>query len=86
MAAAESNKAVAEVRTAIALTDDQRSRLAAALGKATGKQVEVKVVVDPSVLGGVVTTDRRHRHRRLRPQPPRPAQAAVLRKRRTTHD
>lgn len=56
MAAAESNKAVAEVRSAIELTDDQRTRLADAIGKATGKQVEVKVVIDPSILGGVVTT------------------------------
>ena len=56
MSAAESNKAVAEVRSAIELTDDQRDRLAAAIGTAVGKQVEVKVVVDPSVLGGIVTT------------------------------
>jgi len=42
------------VRSAIPLTDDQRERLAKALGNATGKQVEVKVVVDPSVLGGIV--------------------------------
>jgi F-type H+-transporting ATPase subunit delta len=56
MSAAESNKAVAEVRSAVELTDDQRRRLAEAIGAATGKQVEVKVVVDPSVLGGIVTT------------------------------
>jgi F-type H+-transporting ATPase subunit delta len=30
--------------------------LAAALEKATGKKVNLKVVVDPSVLGGVVAT------------------------------
>ena len=54
MSAAEANKEVAEVRSAIALNDDQRKRLAQALGQATGKQVEVKVVVDPSVLGGIV--------------------------------
>jgi F-type H+-transporting ATPase subunit delta len=54
MSAAEANKEVAEVRSAIPLTDEQRKRLAEALGEATGKQVEVKVVVDPSVLGGVV--------------------------------
>ena len=54
MSAAEANKEVAEVRSAIDLNDDQRKRLAEALGKATGKQVEVKVVVDPSVLGGLV--------------------------------
>ena len=56
MSAAESQKAVAEVRSAIELTPDQRDRLATAISSATGKQVEVKVVVDPSVLGGVVTT------------------------------
>src|SRR5262245_49381176 len=53
-AASEKDKAVAEVRSAIALTDEQRSRLATALGQATGKQVDVKVVVDPAVLGGIV--------------------------------
>jgi len=49
-------KAVAEVRSAIGLTEEQRRRLAEAIEKATGKSVEVKVVVDPSVLGGLVTT------------------------------
>ena len=53
-AAEERKEAVAEVRTAMELTDDQRTRLAAALGKATGKKVSVKVIVDPTVLGGVV--------------------------------
>ena len=47
---------VAEVRSAVDLTDDQKTRLAAALANATGKQVEVKVVVDPSILGGAVAT------------------------------
>ena len=55
-AAAEKDRALAEVRSAIPLTDDQKRRLAAALANATGKQVEVKVVVDPSVLGGAVAT------------------------------
>lgn len=53
-AAAEHDRAVAEVRSAIPLDDDQRARLAEALGQATGKTVEVKVIVDPSVLGGIV--------------------------------
>jgi len=53
-AAQAKNKVVAEVRTAVPLTDDQRTRLADALGKATGKSVEVKAIVDRSVLGGVV--------------------------------
>ncbi len=53
-AAAEHDKVVAEVRSAVALDEDQRERLAEALSRATGKSVEVKVVVDPSVLGGLV--------------------------------
>ena len=55
-AAANEDKAVAEVRSAIELTDDQRTRLASAIQHATGKSVEVKVVIDPTVLGGLVTT------------------------------
>ena len=54
MSAHAGDKEVAEVRSAIDLTEDQRTRLAAALAKATGKAVEVKVIVDPTVLGGVV--------------------------------
>ena len=46
----------AEVRSAVALTDDQQDRLKAALANATGKQVTLKVIVDPSVLGGLVAT------------------------------
>jgi F-type H+-transporting ATPase subunit delta len=53
-AAAEEQKAVAEVRSAIELTDDQKQRLAAALESATGKKVELKVIIDPSVLGGLI--------------------------------
>lgn len=45
---------VAEVRSAMPLDEGQRERLAEALGKATGKKVSVKVVVDPAVLGGLV--------------------------------
>ena len=47
---------VAEVRTAVALSDDQQARLKAALENATGKQLNVKTIVDPSVVGGVVAT------------------------------
>jgi F-type H+-transporting ATPase subunit delta len=46
---------VAEVRSAVPLSADQTTRLAAALATATGKAVEIKVVIDPSVLGGLVT-------------------------------
>ena len=48
------NKEVAEVRSAIELTDDQKQRLAAALSNRLGLEVEVKVIVDPAVLGGVI--------------------------------
>ena len=55
MAAERRQHAVAEVRTAVALSAQQRKRLAEALSWATGKQVELKVIVDPeSVIGGVV--------------------------------
>ena len=53
-AAEERMQAVAEVRSAIPLTDDQRTRLGEALGRRTGKQVSVKVIVDPSVMGGLI--------------------------------
>ncbi len=38
------------------LTADQQDRLKAALANATGKHVNLKVIVDPSVLGGIVAT------------------------------
>jgi F-type H+-transporting ATPase subunit delta len=49
-------EAVADVRSAIPLDDDQQRRLAEALSKRTGQKVSVKVNVDPSVLGGIVAT------------------------------
>jgi F-type H+-transporting ATPase subunit delta len=55
-AAAAKNFAVAEVRSAVPLTADQQDRLKAAVANATGKDVSLKVVVDPSVLGGLVAT------------------------------
>ncbi|MGH2811446.1 MAG: ATP synthase F1 subunit delta [Actinomycetota bacterium] len=54
LAEEEANREIAEVRTAVPLDDDQLERLAKALGTATGKNVSVKVIVDPSVVGGVV--------------------------------
>lgn len=52
--AVERGETVAEIRTALPLDDDQQTRLAEALSRQTGKKVSLKVVVDPSVLGGVV--------------------------------
>lgn len=48
------DRAVAEVRTAAPLDDDRRRRLAKAIEDATGKKIDMKVVVDPDLLGGVV--------------------------------
>jgi F-type H+-transporting ATPase subunit delta len=55
-ASSSKNLAVAEVRSAVALSGDQQDRLKAALANATGKQVNLKVIVDPSILGGIVAT------------------------------
>ncbi|MEA2842424.1 MAG: F-type H+-transporting ATPase subunit delta [Actinomycetota bacterium] len=52
--AAEHEREVAEVRSAIPLTEDQRTRLAEALTNSLGKPVEVRVIVDPSVMGGIL--------------------------------
>ena len=54
LSAEERKHEVAEVRAAVPLDERLRDRLAKALSHATGKEVEVKVVVDPNVLGGVV--------------------------------
>lgn len=54
-AAAEKDRASGEVRSAVPLSDDQKQRLVAAVEKATGKKVELKYIVDPAVIGGVVT-------------------------------
>jgi F-type H+-transporting ATPase subunit delta len=55
-AAQAKNLAVAEVRAAVPLSGDQEDRLKAAVANATGKDVTIKVVVDPSVIGGLVVT------------------------------
>jgi F-type H+-transporting ATPase subunit delta len=56
LAAENREHAIAEVRSAVALDDSQRQRIGDALSRATGKQVEVKVIIDESVLGGIVAT------------------------------
>ena len=52
--AAASNREVAEIRTAVDLDDATVARITAALEKATGKQLESNVIVDPSVVGGIL--------------------------------
>ncbi len=53
LAAEARDSVLAEVRSAVELDDELKAKLAEALGKATGKNVDVKVLVDPSVVGGI---------------------------------
>jgi F-type H+-transporting ATPase subunit delta len=53
LAAISRDKVLAEVHSAVPLDDDLKSKLADALSKATGKAVDVKVIVDPSIVGGI---------------------------------
>jgi F-type H+-transporting ATPase subunit delta len=53
MAAERRHHALAEVRTAVPLDEERRAALAQALSHATGRVIELKVLVDPSVIGGV---------------------------------
>lgn len=53
LAAERGQQAVAEVRTAIPLDEERRGRLSEALERATGKQVDLRAIVDESVIGGV---------------------------------
>jgi F-type H+-transporting ATPase subunit delta len=54
--AAESNRRLAEVRSAVEMDEQQQQRLAGALGRVIGHDVDVRVTVDPSLLGGFVAT------------------------------
>lgn len=47
-------RAVARVTTAVALTDDERSRLRAALVSLYGHDVHLQVELDPHIVGGLV--------------------------------
>lgn len=56
LGASTNDRRVALVRSAVPLSDDQLSRLSEALRQAVGGHVEIKATVDPSVVGGVMTT------------------------------
>lgn len=47
------NRLVAHVKSAVALTESQKSSLIAALTKQMGRQVHINVEIDPKVLGGI---------------------------------
>jgi F-type H+-transporting ATPase subunit delta len=55
LAVAEREHELAEVRSAVPLSDADVEALRNALSRATRKNIEVRVVVDPDVLGGIVT-------------------------------
>ena len=55
LGAEQRGRVVAEVRSAIPLESDQEQRLIDALRVSTGKDVELKVVIDTSIMGGLVT-------------------------------
>jgi F-type H+-transporting ATPase subunit delta len=52
-AAARRNASIATVRVATDLTEADRTRLAEALGRQHGRDIQLNVIVDPSVVGGV---------------------------------
>ena len=51
-----SDRSLAEVRTAVELDQPRRQALTDALSRATGRELEVRFVVDPDVVGGVRAT------------------------------
>lgn len=51
--AARRERTIATVTSAIALTDAQREKLAAALAAKIGQKVRINVEVDPTVMGGI---------------------------------
>jgi F-type H+-transporting ATPase subunit delta len=53
MAAARRGRVVAEVRTAVELSDERRQRLEEALLRAVGRPVELHVIIDPDVVGSL---------------------------------
>jgi F-type H+-transporting ATPase subunit delta len=55
LAAEAQGATVADVRSAVALSDDQVARLAEALTAKLGRPVTVRNTVDPTVIGGIVT-------------------------------
>ena len=54
--AAESDRRIGTVRTAVDLDDERRRQLANALSRVAGHGVDIRVTVDPTVLGGFVAT------------------------------
>ena len=56
LAAEERGRRVAEVHSAVELDDAERLRLAAALTRTVGRPVELRVQIEPSLMGGMAIT------------------------------
>jgi F-type H+-transporting ATPase subunit delta len=56
LTAEERGRRIAEVRSAVELDEGQRSRLTEALTRAAGREIELRVVVDPGVIGGMAVS------------------------------
>ena len=54
LSARQEGRQVAEVRSAVELSEEQQTRLAEALKATTGTEVDIRVIVDPTVVGGLV--------------------------------
>lgn len=54
--ASESNRRLADVRSAVPLSEEQERNLAGALSRLVGREVEIRVAVDPTVIAGFVAT------------------------------
>lgn len=52
--AASRSREIAEIRSAVELDAETVARLQQALSRATKKEIDVKVVVDPTIVGGIV--------------------------------
>ena len=53
LAAEERGRRIADVRSAVPLDDVERERVGAALSRLTDRNVEVRGIIDPSVIGGI---------------------------------
>jgi ATP synthase F1 delta subunit len=53
LAAEERGRRIADVRSAVPLDDDERARVGAVLARLTDRNVEIRGIIDPSVIGGI---------------------------------
>ncbi len=54
LVAEERGRRIADVRSCVPLSDDEQQRLAQALRRLVGREVEVRVIIDDSVVGGIM--------------------------------